>query len=80
MNMLHHISFSVTDLERSAKFYDAVTAALGYGRVCSSEKFIGYGIKENEDLFAIVSQGEKVRPPSSGFHLAFSAKSREVLL
>ena len=31
--MLHHISFGVSDIERSAAFYDAVLAPLGYIRV-----------------------------------------------
>ncbi len=31
--MLHHISFPVSDLERSARFYDAALAALGFRRV-----------------------------------------------
>jgi len=31
--MLHHISFGVSNIERSAAFYDAVLAQLGYVRV-----------------------------------------------
>ena len=30
--MLHHVSIGVSDLARSAAFYDAVLGALGYGR------------------------------------------------
>jgi len=32
-NMLHHLSFAVADLERSAAFYDATLSELGYVRV-----------------------------------------------
>jgi catechol 2,3-dioxygenase-like lactoylglutathione lyase family enzyme len=76
MHMIHHISFSVSDLERSSRFYDAITAALGFRQVYSSEKFIGYGIEDKEDKFAIVAKTPNVTPPSPGFHLAFSASSR----
>ena len=33
MHMLHHFSLAVADLDRSAGFYDAVLAPLGFGRV-----------------------------------------------
>ena len=32
MHMLHHLSFAVTDLARSAAFYDATLSVLGYVR------------------------------------------------
>ena len=38
--MLHHISFGVTNLERSAAFYDATLSALGYLRVWADETII----------------------------------------
>lgn len=31
--MLHHVSFGVSDIERSASFYGATLAPLGYVRV-----------------------------------------------
>jgi catechol 2,3-dioxygenase-like lactoylglutathione lyase family enzyme len=31
--MLHHVSVGVADVERAAKFYDAVLRTLGYRRV-----------------------------------------------
>lgn len=42
MPMLHHLSFAVADLTRSAAFYEAVLAALGYVRVWSHETASGY--------------------------------------
>ncbi|HEX4349428.1 MAG TPA: VOC family protein, partial [Verrucomicrobiae bacterium] len=41
--MLHHLSFAVADLARSAAFYDAALAPLGYARVWAKETAIGYG-------------------------------------
>lgn len=76
--MLHHLSFGVTDIHRSAIFYDAVLAPLGYIRVWEDfegdDAAVGYGIKGGGDKFAI-----KLCPQiaiSQGFHLAFSAIDR----
>ncbi len=77
--MLHHISFAVKDLEKSAAFYDSALEPLGYRRVCQAKNFIGYGIEDGKDKFAIASKGDSVSSPSSGFHLAFSAKNRDAV-
>ena len=81
--MLHHLSFGVADIRRSAAFYDAVLAALGYGRAWSdlmpakgSSAAVGYGVAGGEDLFAIKERpGADIQPPP-GFHLAFAAADR----
>ena len=42
--MLHHVSVGVTDVERAAKFYDAVLGTLGYKRVMEYLPYaIAYG-------------------------------------
>lgn len=73
--MLHHISFGVSDLQRSGAFYDAALGALGYRRVFEDDEAIGYGVKDGEDKLCL-----KLRPdataPGPGFHLAFAAGSR----
>lgn len=79
MHMLHHISFAVSDLDRSATFYDSALEPLGYRRVCEAKNFIGYGVEDGKDKFAIASKGEGVSSPSLGFHLAFSANSRDAV-
>ena len=43
MHMLHHLSFAVADLARSAAFYDATLSLLGYVRVWTDETAVGYG-------------------------------------
>ncbi len=77
--MLHHLSLGVTDLIRSAAFYDAALAALGYARVWADTTAVGYGYPGGGDKFAI-----KLRPagfvvPGPGFHVAFAATSREAV-
>lgn len=78
--MLHHLSFAVTDLGRSAAFYDAVLAALGYRRVWEDATFIGYGLNDGEDLFALKLRPANPGVPGDGFHVAFTAPSREAVL
>jgi catechol 2,3-dioxygenase-like lactoylglutathione lyase family enzyme len=82
--MLHHISFAVADLKRSATFYDAALAPLGYVRVFTQESgagrkesAVGYGRPGAEDEFAIRARQEGVVPPGDGFHVAFRSPSQE---
>ena len=51
--MLHHVSFGVSNLERSAAFYDAALAVLGYVRVWTDSSAVGYGLAAGQDLFAV---------------------------
>jgi catechol 2,3-dioxygenase-like lactoylglutathione lyase family enzyme len=75
--MLGHLSFGVSDLRRSSAFYDAALAALGYARVFTSERAVGYGAPgSTADRLLLILQPHAVRPPSPGFHLAFAAPTR----
>jgi len=75
--MLHHVSFGVVDLERSAAFYDATLSVLGYVRVWADKTAVGYGYPGGDDKLAIKLQSSGAASPGPGFHLAFSAPSRE---
>lgn len=77
--MLHHLSFAVTDLPRSAAFYDAVLTALGYVRVWADETAVGYGSPGGDDKFAIKLRSGGVVVPDEGFHVAFAASSRQAV-
>lgn len=46
--MLHHLSFAMTDFARSAAFYDAALAPLGYVRVWADSTAVGYGVPGGE--------------------------------
>ena len=74
--MLHHISLPVRNIETSASMYDAALPALGYRRVYVGKAFVGYGVEDGEDRFAI-KQSEETASAGPQFHLAFSAPSRE---
>jgi catechol 2,3-dioxygenase-like lactoylglutathione lyase family enzyme len=83
--MLHHISFAVADLERSAKFYDAALQVLGYVRVWADvrpgqeNQAIGYGRTGGGDRFAIKLAPAMKSAFGPGFHLAFAAASRQMV-
>lgn len=77
--MLHHLSFAVRDLHRSAAFYDATLSALGYARVWSDETAVGYGLAGGGDKFAVRLRSEGFAVPPEGFHVAFAAPSREAV-
>ena len=55
--MIDHVGFEVSDLARSARFYDALFAPLGGRRVFDGEAAIGYGVHEAR-LF-IVARGRR---------------------
>jgi catechol 2,3-dioxygenase-like lactoylglutathione lyase family enzyme len=85
--MFHHLSFAVSDLARSAAFYDAALAPLGYVRAWTHEidagyreAAVGYGLPGGDDAFAIRLRVTGVVVPGDGFHLAFRAPSREAVL
>ena len=70
--MIEHVGFEVSDLNRSAAFYDAVFFALGARRMIESEHAVAYGI--NVPMIWIVVRG---RPPAPGYgHLALSASGK----
>lgn len=76
--MLHHLSIAVPDLARSASFYDAALAPLGYVRVFADDMCVGYGRPGGSDKFAIKLRSNSVLP-GSGFHIAFAAPDRNAV-
>ena len=73
--MLDHLSLGVVDLGRAATFYDAVLERLGFVRVWTSEKAIGYGTLGSDDKLAL-KERPAARSAGEGFHVALAAGSR----
>jgi catechol 2,3-dioxygenase-like lactoylglutathione lyase family enzyme len=70
--LIDHIGFEVSDLARSARFYDGIFFALGGRRMVESEHAIAYGV--NGPIFWIVVRG---RDPAPGYgHVALSASGK----
>lgn len=76
--MIGHASLGVSDLDASGRFYDAVLRALGYDRVWSHERALGYGPPGGNDKLALFPRdGDLAAGP--GFHLAFDAPSQDAV-
>ena len=79
--MLDHLSTPVSDFDRSAAFYDAALAPLGFARVMDHEvgdyRGAGYGAAGKPSFWigAPVADAPAV-VPLSGAHVAFAASSR----
>ena len=70
--MIDHIGFEVSDLARSARFYDAVFHALGARRMIDGEHAIAYG--RNDAEIWIVVRG---LAPAPGYgHMALAASGK----
>ena len=70
--LIDHVGFEVSDLTRSAAFYDPVFFALGVRRALASERAIAYG--DNQPTFWIVARGT-LPGPSYG-HIALRASGK----
>ncbi len=70
--MIDHLGVEVSDLARSAAFYDAVFFAIGVRRVHEGSRAVAYGV--TGPTFWIVARG---RAPAAGYgHVAFRAAGR----
>jgi catechol 2,3-dioxygenase-like lactoylglutathione lyase family enzyme len=72
--MIDHISVGVADLERSARFYEAVLAALGLARLVTRPATIGFG-KNYPEFWINLRAGMAQVAPESGAHVCLRAKS-----
>lgn len=69
--MIDHIGFEVSDLPRSARFYDAVFHALGVRRMHTGERGIAYGV----DGLSFWITSRSAPAPAYG-HVALSAAGK----
>jgi catechol 2,3-dioxygenase-like lactoylglutathione lyase family enzyme len=73
-SMIDHISVGVADLERSARFYEAVLSALGLARLVTRPATIGFG-KSYPEFWINLRAGMAQVAPESGAHVCLRAKS-----
>ena len=66
--MLDHVGLEVSDLARSARFYDAVFFPLGVRRLHTGDHAIGWGV--NDAAFWLTA---RVAPAPAFGHVAFTA-------
>lgn len=80
--MLDHVSITVADIRRAERFYDAVLAALGVGKVGSSAEWIGYGERgdpAHPDRSYLSMRLGRAPEPAAGRHWCFKAPSRRAV-
>jgi catechol 2,3-dioxygenase-like lactoylglutathione lyase family enzyme len=70
--VIDHVGYEVTDLQRSARFYDAVFFALGARRMHESSQALAYGF--NGPLIWFVTRGLSAGPGYG--HLALEASGK----
>ena len=72
--MIDHISVAVRDLERAARFYEAVLAPLGLTRLVTRPATIGFG-KAYSEFWINLRAGMSDVDNGSGVHIALRARS-----
>lgn len=72
--MIDHISVGVSDLERSARFYEATLAPLGLLRLVTRPATVGFG-KNYPEFWINLRAAMPPVPPESGSHICLRAKS-----
>ena len=71
---IDHISVGVTDLERAARFYEAVLASLGLARLVTRPATIGFG-KSYPEFWINLRADMVAVAPESGVHICLRARS-----
>lgn len=78
--VLDHLSLGVLNLARAGAFYDAVLAPLGYVRVLTHVRALGWGPpRSTDEVFAVLAVGEGSCAPGAGCHVAFRAPDRRAV-
>ncbi len=72
--MIDHISVGVSDLDLSAKFYEATLAAIGLTRLVSRPATIGFG-KAYPEFWINLRAAMPPIAPESGVHICLRAKT-----
>ena len=66
--MIDHVSVGVSDLERSARFYELALAPLGLSRLVTRLRTIGFG-KSYPEFWINLRTGMSQVLPESGCHI-----------
>ena len=72
--MIDHVSVGVSDLERSARFYEATLTPLGLSRLVTRPATVGFGKKYPEFWINLRAEMAQVAP-DTGVHICLRAKS-----
>jgi catechol 2,3-dioxygenase-like lactoylglutathione lyase family enzyme len=76
--MIDHVSIGASDLERAARFYEAVLGTLGYAKLAVRPKTLGFG-KQYPEFWLNHRPSMTPVPADNGVHFCLRAKSREAV-
>jgi len=76
--MIDHVSIAVRDLARATAFYEAVLAPLGFARLETRPRTIGFG-KQYAEFWLNLRDDMAPLKPESGAHVALRARSTEIV-
>jgi catechol 2,3-dioxygenase-like lactoylglutathione lyase family enzyme len=71
--MIDHISIAVSDIARSAAFYEQVLAPLGLRKIIDWGERVGFG-KNYPELWLNLREGLSPQPETTGMHIALRAR------
>ncbi len=74
--MIGYVTLGTNDLARGAKFYDAIAAELGVGRMMEFDTFIAWGVQDGPAAGVAITKPFDGAAPSvgNGVMVAFEAK------
>ena len=75
------VMVGTNDLEKSSKFYDAILAHLGMKRVTITERYIGYGLNEDDGVKFYITKphNKKNATAGNGTMVALAAETKEAV-
>lgn len=76
--MIDHVSIAVSDLVRSAAFYEAVLAPLGFSKLVAREKTVGFG-KRYPEFWINLRAGRREESEGSGLHICLRARDTDAV-
>ena len=76
--MIDHISIAVRDLDRAARFYEAVLGAIGYAKLEVRRHTVGFG-KTYPELWLNLRTSMPPIPDDSGAHVALRVRSTDLV-
>ena len=78
--MISYVTIGTNDLERGAKFYDAVLGELGASRAFETETFIAWAVKPGEPMVSLNKPFDgNPATVGNGMMVALSAPSPEIV-
>ena len=77
--MIDHISIAVSDMARSAAFYEAVLGPIGLAKLVDfAQARVGFG-KKDPEFWLNVREGLEPQPESTGIHICLRAPSEDAV-